>query len=215
MDWFRKIVDALEAFLYEPAPAPAAPVAQSLPARPSSTPEGRGRAALMAIVAALEARDWPAAAEASQAAFLVYHGNGDRRSAALCQKVIALLIEQIADNARARAAYGAARRMLCQAGLTADAARMCLLAAQMEARHRQFPASFALLREAMSLAGQAEEHGVIVEAHCLWARIEAGRGKRAEAKARMDQAVAAAETAGDPDLVAQTGAILAELDLAA
>lgn len=138
-----------------------------------------------------------------QEAFIAFIRAPDRKRAAMVQKVITLLLENMKDRAKADLAYQRSRDMLQRANLYDEEARVLMLRARHEARASAWDKAYRWLREALSVYHRIGHGEGEVQVLSYWAELEAKRGKVAEAKKHLAMATAAIETIADPALKAR------------
>ena len=137
------------------------------------------------------------AAETLQHAYVLYRRAGDKRSASLAQKAIGLCFDAITDCEAARTAYCKSIRLLREAGLHDEAARVQIVMARFEAGHggkreamNALKAALVIYREIVHPVGQ-------VEALCQYAELALAGGERAEAHASAREALELVEHIDD------------------
>lgn len=139
-----------------------------------------------------------AAVDQFQEAFIAFIRAPDRKRAAMVQKVITLLLENMKDRAKADLAYQRSRDMLQRANLYDEEARVLMLRARHEARASAWDKAYRWLREALSVYHRIGHGEGEIQVLCYWAELEAKRGKVAEAKKHLAMAAQALETITDP-----------------
>ncbi|MBI1239360.1 MAG: hypothetical protein GC199_08450 [Alphaproteobacteria bacterium] len=175
-------------------PEPAAAQTVAAPAPAEKKPDPTAHAFVLDGLKHAQAGDAVAAVESFQSGFIAFQQRGDRRNAALCQKVVSLLLDAFADVKKAAKAWARTRELLARAGLKDEEARVLHLQSHFEARHRHYDEAFRCLREARALyrdIGKVEEEIAVLKST---AELQASRGRQSEAKRAGADAFALIET---------------------
>jgi len=163
-------------------------------------PKRTATAALLRGVVACQKSDTKTAFEEFQRAFIGYCQAEDRRSSALVQKTIGLLILKVNNPAKVRMALKSAQRMLRQAGLRDEEARALFFAADFEARQQAYRTAYHLYDESVRLSNDIAYTLGEVEGLCRYAMTEALRGRNKEVDRRLEEAVEAAKMSTKPEV---------------
>lgn len=141
-----------------------------------------------------QAHKWEEAVGAFQESFISYRKIDDRKSSSLCQKIITLVLQHIRDPKEARAAYVQARRLLKQASMLDEEARVTMFSAEYEATQTNYAEAYNLFRVAVSQCREIDDHKGLVAVLTRYAALEESRGKAAEAKKLLAEAAEVAAT---------------------
>jgi tetratricopeptide (TPR) repeat protein len=137
------------------------------------------------------------AAETLQHAYILYRKAGDKRSASLAQKAVGLCFDAITDCAAARTAYCKSIRMLKEAGIHDEAARVQILMARFEAGHGEKREAMNALRAALVIYREIVHPVGQIEALCQYAELALAGGERSEAHERAREALTLIERVDD------------------
>lgn len=137
------------------------------------------------------------AAETLQHAYILYRRAGDKRSASLAQRAIELCFDAISDCDAARAAYGKSIRMLQEAAMHDEAARVQMRMARFEAGHGEKREAMNALRAALVVYREIVHPVGQVEALCQYAELALQGGARDEAREHAREALELVEQIDD------------------
>lgn len=139
----------------------------------------------------------PLAAETLQHAYVLYRKAGDKRSASLAQKAIGLCFDAITDCEAARTAYCKSIRMLREACLHDEAARVQILMARFEAGHGERREAMNALRAALVIYREIVHPVGQIEALCQYAELALAGGAQDEAREHAREALELVEQIDD------------------
>ncbi len=158
---------------------------------------------LLSGTKAIAKGDTQAAVEALQHAFILYRRAKDNRRAGLVQKVIGFVLQREKSRSRVHAALKQAAVLLKIAQLHDEYVSVVLTMARNDAAEFRYQEAFSLCRQAISHS-RAFAFGIgEIEANCLYAELELGRGKATEALKLLDAAESVQAAAMAPALAAR------------